>query len=64
LNDIRVGDRHNELGLVLQDLGDLAGARTQLERAREITAATLGPDHPTMAIYRDNLDRVLQQLGE
>jgi hypothetical protein len=48
---------------VLVDLGDLAGARTQHERALEITEATVGPDHPTMATFRDNLDHALQQLG-
>jgi hypothetical protein len=31
---------------VLQVLGDLAGARTQYERALQITEAALGPDHP------------------
>jgi hypothetical protein len=55
--------RHSNLGTVLVDLGDLAGVRTQHERALEITEATVGPDHPTMATFRDNLDHALQQLG-
>jgi hypothetical protein len=55
--------RHNNLGLVLRDQGDLTGARTHQERALEITEATLGPDHPTMAMYRHHLDDVVQQLG-
>jgi hypothetical protein len=54
---------HSNLGTVLCELGDLAGARTQLERALEITEATLGPNHPTMAALCDNLDHILQQLG-
>jgi hypothetical protein len=45
------------------ELGDLAGARTQHERALAIGHATLGPDHPNMATVRGNLDDVLQQLG-
>jgi Tetratricopeptide repeat len=53
--------RHN-LGSVLLDLGDLAGAKQLYERALAIGDAALGPDHPTVAIYRRNLDGVLQAL--
>ena len=60
----RIGHRHNNLGLVLRDLGDLAGARTQHERALEIAEATLGPDHPDMAIWHSNLGLVLRDLGD
>ena len=41
--------RHNELGIVLWNLGYLAGAPTHLERALEIGEATLDPDHPAIA---------------
>jgi hypothetical protein len=44
---------------VLADLGDLAGAKAQYERALAISEAALGPDHPTVAIYRRNLGGVL-----
>jgi len=54
---------HNNLGLVLRDLGDLDGARTQFERALEIAQATLGLNHPDMAVIHRHLDDVLQQLG-
>jgi hypothetical protein len=54
----------NNLGGVLRALGDLAGARAQLERALEIGEAALGPDHPNVAIYRDNLAVVAAELGE
>ena len=54
---------HSNLGLVLRELGDLGGARAQHERALEIGQATLGPDHPDVAVYRRNLDDVLQQPG-
>jgi Tetratricopeptide repeat len=40
---------------VLQDLGDLQGAKTQLERALAITEATYGPDHPNVATVAANL---------
>ena len=36
----------NDLGGVLQDLGDLEGARAQLERALEISEAALVGRHP------------------
>jgi hypothetical protein len=41
---------------VLQELGDLAGAKANFERAIAITEASLGPDHPNVAIFRRNLD--------
>jgi hypothetical protein len=50
-----VGTARNNLGLVLQDLADLAGARVQLERALVIDEAAYGPDHPTVATVRANL---------
>ena len=39
--------RVNNLGSVLRDLGDLAGARAAFERALTIDEAAYGPDHPT-----------------
>ena len=49
---------------MLQDLGDLAGARTQYERALAISEAALGPDHPNIGTVRNNLGGVLQALGD
>ena len=46
-----MGTWSSALGVVLQDLGDLEGARVQLERALEISEAALGPDHPTLATF-------------
>jgi hypothetical protein len=43
---------------VLQALGDLPGAREQLERALAISEAALGRDHPTVRTLRRNLDSV------
>ena len=56
--------RHDELGRVLQELGDLAGAREHLERALRIGEAAFGPDHSSVAIWRGGLGRVLQELGD
>jgi tetratricopeptide (TPR) repeat protein len=42
----------------------LPGARTQYERALQISEAAHGPDHPNVGIARNNLGRVLQALGE
>ena len=47
---------------MLQDLGDLPGARTQFERALQISEAALGPDHPDVGTLRNNLGRVLGAL--
>ena len=49
---------------VLRDLGDLAGARAQFERALAISEAALGPDHPDVGTWRNNLGLVLQDLGD
>jgi hypothetical protein len=59
-----VATRHNNLGRVLHALGDLAGARAQLERALAIGEATLAPDHPDMAIRCNNLGLVLRELED
>jgi tetratricopeptide (TPR) repeat protein len=52
------------LGLVLRDLGDLAGARPHYERALEITEVAFGPNHPDVATARGNLGGVLWDLGD
>jgi Tetratricopeptide repeat len=61
--DPKVAWRCDTLGRVLQDVGDLAGARVQYERALAIGEATLGPDHLTVATIRGNLGRVLGAPG-
>ncbi|MGH7745592.1 MAG: tetratricopeptide repeat protein, partial [Candidatus Dormibacteria bacterium] len=58
-----VGTGRSNLGLVLHDQGDLAGAREEFERALKINEAALSPDHPYVGIARSNLGRVLQQWG-
>jgi tetratricopeptide (TPR) repeat protein len=54
----------NNLGLVLQYLGDLPGARAHFERALRILEASLPPGHPTVATLVNNLGLVLQALGD
>ena len=54
----------NNLGSVLQDLGDLPAARAAFERALAIDSAAFGPDHPNVAIDVNNLGMVLQDLGD
>ena len=48
---------------MLQDLGDLAGARAAFERALAIDEKTFGPDHPDVATDVNNLGMVLQDPG-
>jgi len=54
----------NNLGGVLQDLGDLGGARAAFERALTIDEAVYGPDHPNVAIRVNNIGSVLQDLED
>jgi hypothetical protein len=63
-DDPATGERHATLGLVLQDLGELAPARVELERALAIMEATLGPDHPEVGMLGAKLGGVLQGLGD
>ena len=50
------------LGHVLNDLGDLPGARAQLERALQITEAAFGPDNSTVCAIRGRLGAVVGAL--
>ena len=54
----------SNLGQVLQDLGDLEGARENTERALKMGEAAYGPDHPSVAIRLNNLGTVLKALGD
>ena len=54
----------NNLGSVLCDLGELAGARAAFERALAIDEAVYGPDHPDVARDVNNLGNVLCDLGD
>ncbi len=54
----------NNLGSVLQDLGELSEARACHERALKIDEAAFGPEHPKVARDVSNLGSVLAALGE
>ncbi len=53
----------NNLGGVLQDMGDLEGARARYERALGIDEGAYGPDHPQVAVSLNNLGGVLVEVG-
>ena len=54
---------HN-LGCILQDIGDLAEARTCHERALQIRQKVLGDEHPDTAVSRNNLAVISQALNQ
>ncbi len=54
----------NNLGSVLQDLGDLVGARAAFERALTIDETAFDPNHPNIATDVNNLGTVLLDLGD
>jgi hypothetical protein len=53
----------NNLGRMLADLGDLAGARPHLERALAIDETTYGQGHPRVTSDRAAISEVLQELN-
>ena len=54
----------NKLARLLQDQGDLAGARPLFERALAINEKALGPEHPDTAANLNNLARLLRAQGD
>jgi len=54
----------NNQGYLLQEMGDLPGARPYLEQALAIQRATLGEQHPTTATGLNNLGVLLQDMGD
>jgi Tfp pilus assembly protein PilF len=54
----------NNIGMVQQAQGDLAGARASFERALRIDEAAFGPDHPNVAIRVNNLGGVQWDMGD
>lgn len=43
--------------------GDLEGALTYTQLALKIGEKIFGPDHPTQAIYTNNMGQILQAKG-
>jgi class 3 adenylate cyclase/tetratricopeptide (TPR) repeat protein len=54
----------NDLGCLLRDQGDRAGARPLFERALAINEKQLGPEHPDTASSLNNLASLLQDQGD
>ena len=54
----------NNMGLVLQDMGDLQGAKEFYEQALRIDKKEYGPNHPNMATLLNNLGLVLQKMED
>jgi hypothetical protein len=64
-----LGERHpdtalslNNLGSLLQDQGDLAGAGRYLEQALAIVEQALGPEHPNTCVVGRNLAILQEQM--
>src|SRR6266404_1864826 len=54
----------NSLGVLLQAMGDLAGARPYLEQAVAVRRKVLGQDDPETAASLDNLGSLLFSMGD
>lgn len=54
---------HNNLGGVLEEGGDLEGAKMYFETALDIDETAYGPSHPSIATLVNNLGRVLRKQG-
>ena len=55
--------RYSNLALVLQDLGDYAGAKELLEKAMRSDEQNFGPEHPTTAVRFESGLRSLRLRG-
>ena len=58
------GDRRQQSRPLLEELGDLPGAKAAFERALKIDEKAFGPDHPNVARDVNNLGSVLKELGD
>ncbi|HEV7259491.1 MAG TPA: tetratricopeptide repeat protein [Bosea sp. (in: a-proteobacteria)] len=52
------------LGVILHNMGDLAGARPLLERALAIFVATAGSEHPATALALNDLGSLMKDIGD
>jgi tetratricopeptide (TPR) repeat protein len=63
-SDAEISSLQNELALVLNALGDYAGAKALLEKATSSAEANFGENHSSTATHYSNLATVLQALGD
>jgi tetratricopeptide (TPR) repeat protein len=54
----------DRIGLYLSGRAQFPAAKASFERALAIAEAAMGAEHPTVAIYINNLGRVLHDLGD
>jgi hypothetical protein len=59
--DPGLATRVSNLGCLLRDLGDLAGAREHLEQALVAAEAAFGADHGDVETIRENLFQVVNE---
>ena len=59
-----MADSLDNLGILLQTLGDPAGARPLHERALAIREKALGPEHPDTAASLNSLANLLAAQGD
>lgn len=55
---------YSNLAMILKDLGDLPGARREMERAIEIQRKHFEPDHPRLAARYNNLAHITLAEGD
>ncbi len=60
-NHYVVSMRRNNLGLLLRDLGDIAGAYREISRALEIMKKEVGPGHRRVSQFEKNLEVVSRE---
>ena len=60
----QIGKAHNQIGLVLQEKGDLDGALKCYREAERIARAGYGDNHPDVAVDVNNIGRVLWEKGD
>ncbi|HEY6251073.1 MAG TPA: tetratricopeptide repeat protein, partial [Candidatus Angelobacter sp.] len=63
-SDPEVAAYANNLGQILLDQGNLAGALKYTQRALKISEQVYGPDHPDVATYANNISQILQNQGD
>jgi tetratricopeptide (TPR) repeat protein len=61
---LNVATYANNIGLILKEQGDLAGALEYIRRGLQIDEKVYGPDHPNVAIRANNIGQILKEQGD